>query len=368
MAISPVELTLLAYQISDRFEQVNTFYLTKMAEQIKAIGKLDEDSMHQLEQMALMGNNIEEINQYLMTQTNLALNDIYKVYEKSSHSIYKDVAYLYQAKGVLQKPFKKNTTIQNYIESVKKLTRNTFLNMSRTTVLSKAYRDAIDKAIDTVATGIDDYQSVMRRVLIDKARNGARVQYSSGRTRRLDSASRMNILEGVRQVNYGVREEAGKEYGADGVEIDAHGLCAEDHLPYQGKQYSLKAFEKLQGSLARPIGTCNCHHSISYIILGVSPRSYSDKELDSLNDYSNKSVKIGDKEVSRYQASQLLRKAETNMRYKQDEIVALKTAGFDFSDEEKQLRAMKAQYKYITKASGLTPQWERAYVPGYELF
>ena len=82
-----------------------------------------------------------------------------------------------------------------------------------------------------------------------------RITYASGRTRRLDSACRMNILEGVRQVNNGIRKEMGNQYGADGVEIDAHGLCAEDHLPYQGKQYTIKAYEKLNNKLKRPIGT-----------------------------------------------------------------------------------------------------------------
>ena len=367
MAISNEELTEIAYQISERFEKVNTFYLTKMAEQVKAIGKLDKDNMHRLQQMAIMGNNIDEINLYLSQQTGLALQDIYKLYDRSAGEIYKDVAYLYKARKIAQIPFSKNTAIQNYISSVKNLTQNTFLNMARTTVISQSYRDVIDLAIDTVATGMDDYQSVMRRMLIDKAQNGARVKYASGRTRRLDSAARMNILEGVRQINYGVRLEAGKQYGADGVEIDAHGLCAEDHLPYQGKQYSLEKFDKINGSLKRQFGTCNCQHHISYIILGISPPTYSQEELDKIRDYTTKKITIGKKEVTRYEASQLMRQAETNMRYKQDEIIVLKKAGLNLDKKEEQLRQLKKQYYYISKRSELKPRYDRAYVPGFDI-
>ena len=367
MAISNEELTEIAYQISNRFEKVNTFYLTKMAEQVKAIGKLDEDNMHRLQQLAIMGNNIDEINLYLSQQTGLALQDIYKLYDRSAGEIYKDVAYLYKAKGITQLPFAKNIAIQNYISSVKNLTQNTFMNMARTTVISQSYKDAIDLAIDTVATGMDDYQSVMRRTLIDKAQNGARVKYASGRTRRLDSAARMNILEGVRQINMGVREEAGKQYGADGVEINAHGLCANDHLPYQGRQYSLKKYEEINNSLKRQIGTCNCTHSISYIILGISPPTYDKEELSQMKDYSNEKIKIGNREVTRYEASQLMRQAETNMRYKQDEIIALKNAGLDFDKKEEQLKQMKKQYYYISKRAGLKTRYDRAYVPGYKI-
>ena len=92
MSISNEELTEIAYQISERFEKVNTFYLTKMAEQIKLIHKLDPDNMHRLQQMAIMGNNIDEINLYLSKQTGLALKDIYSLYDRSASEIYKDVA------------------------------------------------------------------------------------------------------------------------------------------------------------------------------------------------------------------------------------------------------------------------------------
>ena len=367
MSISPDELTKRAYEISRRFERVNTLYLTVMAKQIKDIGKLDSDNMHRLQQMTISGNSIDEINKELARQTGLALNEIYSIYDESAKEIYNDVAYLYKARGITQIPFDQNIILQNYINSVKQLTKGTFINMSNTTSISKAYRDTIDLAIDTVATGVDDYQSVMRKMLIDKAQNGAKVEYASGYKRRLDSACRMNILEGVRQVNAGVREQCGREYGADGVEIDAHGLCATDHLPYQGKQYSIDKYNKINDSLSRRIGTCNCQHGISYIIIGISPPSYNKEELDRMKQYSNEKITIRDKEVTRYEASQLMRNAETKMRYKQDEIVALKKAGFNYKKQEKQLISLKKNYYYISKRAGLRTRYDRTYVPGYNI-
>ena len=367
MALSNDELTNIAFRIADRFEKVNIFYLSKMAEQIKEIGKLDKDNMHRLEQMAKMGNNIEEINLYLSQQTGLAVQEIYKLYDRSAGEIYKDVAYLYKARKIAQIPFAKNTAIQNYIASVKNLTQNTFLNMARTTVISQSYRDVIDLAIDTVATGMDGYQDALEKIILDKATQGARVKYSSGRTRRLDSAARMNILEGVRQVNYGVRLEAGRQFGADGVEIDAHGLCAEDHLPYQGRQYSLSKYHSINDSLKRHFGTCNCRHGISYIILGISPPTYDDKELQRIQDYSTEKIKVGDKEITRYEASQIMRNLETKMRYKQEQIIALQKAGKDAEEQKKQLKRLKQSYGYTSKQANLRRQWNRAKVPGYDL-
>lgn len=367
MAITNTELTNIAFGIADRFERVNLFYLSKMAEQIKEIGNLDPDNMHRLDQMAKMGNNIEEINLYLSIQTGLALKEIYEMYNNSAGSIYKDVAYLYTHNGITQPALSENIAMQSYIESVRQLTNGTFSNMARTTNIAQEYKNAIDLAIDAVATGMDDYQSVLERIVIDKAKTGARVQYSSGRTRRLDSAARMNILEGVRQVNYGIRLEAGRQYGADGVEIDAHGLCADDHLPYQGQQFSLAKYHEINDSLKRHFGTCNCKHGVSYIVLGVSPPAYTQKELQEIKDYSKEKIDLNGTKVTRYEASQVMRNLETKMRYKQEEILTMQKAGLNTDKQEKALKRLKQSYGYTSKQADLKRRWNRAKIPGYKL-
>ena len=40
-------------------------------------------------------------------------------------------------------------------------------------------------------------------------------------TRRVDTAVRMNVLDAMRRMNQRVMEELGRQFGADGVEIDA---------------------------------------------------------------------------------------------------------------------------------------------------
>ena len=85
--------------------------------------------------------------------------------------------------------------------------------------------------------------------------------------------------------------------------------------------------------------------------------------MDKIRDYTTKKITIGKKEVTRYEASQLMRQAETNMRYKQDEIIALKKAGLNLDKKEEQLRQLKKQYYYISKRAGLKTRYDRAYVP-----
>ena len=55
------------------------------------------------------------------------------------------------------------------------------------------------------------------------------------------------------------------------------------------------------------------------------------------------------------------------MRYKQDEIVALKKTGVDISKQEESLRNLKKTYYYISKRAGLRTRYDRAYVPGFDI-
>ena len=365
--ITDDEITKISYIIASRFEKVNIYYLTLLAKQVKEIGNLSPENLHTLEQMAKMGANIDKINTFLSMQTGLALNDIDKLYDRVAYDIYKDVVNMYKAGNVAQPKFKDNARLQAYLNSTKQLTKNTFINMSNTTAISNTYRNTIDFAVDAVSQGLDNYDDAMKKFIINTSTNGAKIQYSSGVTRRIDSAARMNILEGVRKLSDGIREECGRQYGADGVEIDAHGLCAKDHQHVQGKQYTFEEFNKLNNSLQRKIGTCNCKHKIQYIIMGVSKPAYTPNELKELREYANKEITVKDKTMTRYEASQKMRVLETQMRYKQDEIVALRKSGSDDKKQVDQLRQLKKQYYYISKRAGLKTRYDRAYVPGFDI-
>lgn len=171
----------------------------------------------------------------------------------------------------------------------------------------------------------------------------------------------MNILEGVRRLNADMMEETGKEFGADGVEISAHGLCAPDHQPIQGRQFSNKEYERLNQRLQRPIGTLNCHHFATPIILGVSKPVHSDKELREINAQSNAPVEYRGKTMTRYEASQKQRQLETAIRYAKDERDACVAAGDKIGATQARKRSAELgrEYKSFCETAGLTPRPER---------
>lgn len=366
--ITDKQLTEISYKMSEAFEEINTKYIELMSKHIRDMGKLSATDMHRLQQMARMNANIDEINKLIRKQCNLTLAELHKVYLASGLSVYKDAKIFYDAKGAVQVPFAKNMRIQQYIKSIEQLTANTFENLSRTTVLSKNYQKVVDKSIYAVSSGLEDYQSAIRRALVKAATDGMRVRYASGVTRRLDSAVRMNVLSGVRQVNLGTRMITGEQYGADGYEISAHGLCAEDHLDIQGRQFTLKQFNNLQNSLKRPIGELNCQHTAYPIVMGISSPAHTPEELQYMNEYSTEKIDLGNgKQVTRYEASQLMRNIETNIRYGKDAYIAGKASGDDVivNNAKAKIKRNKELYSSIADKAGLQKRPERMRVPGY---
>lgn len=373
--ISESDLTDYAYIVSARFDAINTHYIKLMAKQIKEIGKLSPSNLFRLQQMSKMQQNIDSIEYMLAQETGKTLDELDKVLELSGLSVYKDAYELYVAHNRIQVPFKQNQNMMNYIRSVQSLTHNTFMNMSNTTVIFEPYRNLVDVAIDAVTNGIDSYNNIIRKQLTDStlqsnlryADEGLKVTYASGLTRRLDSAVRMNVLEGVRRVNNGIREKTGEEFGADGVEVSAHVLCARDHIDIQGKQFSKKEFELRNEELRRHISTCNCKHYTFPIILGVSKPTYTDKELKQYKANSEKPVNINGKEMTKYQATQAQRNMETAIRKQKDKYIFADTMG-DTKMAEKiknNINQLQSQYNSISKQAGLSPKMDRTYVPGY---
>lgn len=373
--ISEAQLTDYAYIVSARFDAINTHYIKLMAKQIKEIGKLSPSNLFRLQQMSKMQQNIDSIEYMLAQETGKTLDELDKVLELSGLSVYKDAYELYVTHSRIQVPFKQNQNMMNYIRSVQSLTHNTFMNMSNTTVIFEPYRNLVDVAIDAVTNGIDSYNNIIRKQLTDStlqsnlryADEGLKVTYASGLTRRLDSAVRMNVLEGVRQVNNGIREKAGEEFGADGVEVSAHALCARDHIDIQGKQFSKKEFELRNEELRRHISTCNCKHYTFPIILGISKPTYTDKELKQYRENSEKPVNINGKEMTKYQATQAQRNMETAIRKQKDKYIFADTMG-DTEMTEKiknNINQLQSQYNSISQQAGLSPKMDRTYVPGY---
>ena len=354
-----------------RYEALNEEYLEIIGERIRAIGRVSPTDLYRLERMRDIGADMEKLKRKLASETGKSLKELEKLLRQAADAAMKPYNGLMSAEPYLRNEIAEAMAAAQYIETARAM-----VNLSNTTVSSTAYQGLVDRAVSAVQLGTESYQSAIRSVLRGAAWDGLcvvdgtrKVRYASGLTRRLDTAARQNVLDGFRALMQRTRDEAGKAFGADGVEISAHMLCAEDHLPYQGRQFSLEAFERLNQTLRRPIakGIWNCSHVAEPIVLGISEPAYTDEELAQYRQSSVEQVTIDGKTKSRYQWTQEQRRLETAIRKEKDCAIAAKAAGDDVLRRQCQQRIndYRKRYDRISKDAGLEVRTDKMAVSGF---
>ena len=386
----------LADVLVKRIEDANATIFEKIGKTIKAISTLTPSQAYQVSQILKYGGSYEEIAKELAKASGKNVQDIYKIFEEVAKSNKQFAKEFYKYRGMDFIPYNKDIALQNQVKSIARITANTYINISRTSGigfvfedingqryfkdLKQSYYEIIDRGILSISQGKETFQTEMRRIMKQIGNSGL-VLYDSGRTKRLDSAVRMNILDGVRQLNSEINQRFGEEYGADGVEISVHSNPAPDHADIQGRQFSKEEFEKLDngdiakdvkghtydGADRRHIEQYNCYHKLFNIILGVSKPLYTDEQLKKIQQDNNKGFEYEGKHYTMYEGTQLQRRLETEIRKSKDTQILAKSSGdMELVDEsQKRITLLTHKYNDLCKTSGLLPQKQRMQVSGY---
>lgn len=356
-----------------RMTKLNDMYLRLMGEHIADIGTLWPSDVHRLQQIRRMNKNLHDIERRIAEVAGQSREEIEALFQKIAQEDVRMAGKILGAPDTVN--VKDNLPLQRILRAQARETAGRMTNLANSTALSGKYRDAVDVAVNAVQSGVEDYGSAIRRVIREAGQSGLRVRengtrvvdYESGRSVRIDTAARMSVLDGVRHLNQSIMEEVGRQFGADGVEIDAHMLCAEDHVPYQGGQYSNEEFEQIQDSLQRPFGEWNCRHSWHPIMMGISPRTYTDDELSEMRRYSTEQIEIDGRTKTRYQWSQEMRRVETRIRQVKDTATLARYAGDDVLRRQcqQQIGVLNERYTALAQGVGLKPEYQRTYVAGF---
>lgn len=377
--LSERQLQRLLKVFEARFQNLVDEYITRMGEHLRDIGKLTETDVHRLKQLKRMNANVEAIKKKIARAAAASVEDVEKVFRHIAESNLDFANTMYgetHSPGVKVSPIKTlSSPMERILKAQLRITAQTMVNLSQTTIVSDGYKAAVDVAVQAVQSGLTDYNSAIRRALKEASRDGLmiespkgpRAEYFSGHRRRLDTAVRQNVLDGMRALNQDTLDQLGKEFGADGVEISAHMLCATDHMPYQGLQFSNEEFNEIQGKLDRPFGMWNCKHTMYPILLGISPPSHTKEELEMYRNYSQEAVTIDGVTMSRYEWSQQQRRIETAVREQKYIAVGAKAAGDPVARRGAQaaINRLQTMYAKISDAAGLTPEKERMVVAGF---
>lgn len=381
------KLELAIKRFYSRFEALNSEILQEFGKTISKFEGLSVSEAHILAQQMKNGREIDKIMEDLEKASQLSRKDLEELLEIVAEENIEFANVYYEAKGIDKVSYETSKQFQDIVKAVEKTTKGEFTNLSKTTALKllkdngkplyldikKAYNEVIDRCVLAVATGQTNYQKAMYDTIKQLANSGVRKIYydnvgKRAYARRLDSSVRQNILEGVRQVNIGVQEQVGKEFGADGVEISAHSPCASDHIFIQGNQYTKKQFNIINANLKRPIGTLNCTHFVFSIVLGVSSPSYTQKQLNQFKKESNEIIEYEGKKYTRYEATQVQRRLETKIRQQKDLQITSKASGNKegVQTAQQNITSLTNKYKDFSEKAGLDTQMQRMRVVGYK--
>ena len=376
------ELEAAINRILGRIDEVNRRYIKKIAAQLLKIGELNASSVNRLIVMTDMNADIKEITRDLAHATALNVRDVYQIYFAALQDSYTDPRF---AAALKSKPLTptQNERLTWMARNVATQTAQSMINLSNTTAIRQPYKDALDKAITATAMGLTSYNEAARDIIREFGSNGLKVQYESGYQRRLDSAVRQNIIDGVNQINQNASLAMGEMLGYDAVEISAHANSAPDHEPVQGRVFLLKEFEKMQNGedfedvdgnrysgFRRPIGEWNCMHIAMSFSTEHSIRRYDDATLKKWQQDNAKGCTINGKHYSLYQARQLMRQLETKVRQQKDAANTARENGNDMEERracQKRINALTKQYYAAAKASGLSPRSDRLSVEGFRM-
>ena len=362
-----------------RLDAVESFLLQKIGEQIKELGEMSQTSINLIVAMNRMGTNIAEITRRLQAVTQINNITRRQILQRALDDMYTDPRF---ERALDERDISPETKahIETFTRAVATQTQGQMANIANTTAVSQAYKDALDPAIIAVSTGMDSYTSQLHKLVSDAGSAGMPIVYESGFRRRLDSAARQNITDAVNQVAQNAAEAIGEDLGFDAVEISAHLMSAPDHEPIQGRVFLKAEYEKMQNGLPfsdvdghnytgfkRPIGEWNCRHFDAPFDTRSSIRAYTEEELKDFRDRNHKGCTINGKKMTIYEASQLMRRTETDIRRQKDIAIVAAHAGDTDTQAacQRKINALDAYYSEICQRAGLRPQRNRTVVPGF---
>lgn len=393
--LSEEALERLSEKLVDRIENLNTYMIEKLGNQIIDIGTFTPSQVREVLQSVKYGNDLDELIHKIADITEMNVRDIYEIFEEVAKKSQGYAKQFYEYRKVNFIPYEQNKTLQDQVKSIAKATANEYINMSKTfaymrynakgikeyTNISDVYQKITDEAILSIVQGRDSYEMAMRKAMKEMTSRGLRtVDYSNGYSRRADSSVRMNIMDGIRRLNKELQEEFGKEFGADGAEVSHHKNAAPDHIDtVDGKQFSTKGdvtingikykdYDTVNNSLDRHVGELNCYHFIYQIVLGVSEPMYSEEQLEADKQANKNGFEFEGNHYTNYEGTQLQRQIETRIRqYKERQIGA---RAINDTDEvyhcQEKIRQLTEKYNDLHKASGLPTKIDRLRVEGYK--
>lgn len=367
------ELDQMPKAISDIFKDLERQVLEDILNRLEKVPEIIPATDYQMWRLFQIGYHKRQLKKFIQEALKKSEAEVDKLYKDTLQEGFARDSELYEEIGKRAIQLQENEPLKQILNALAMQTKEEFKNITATTgyivsgnaVEDTAYfRKALDRTATGIITGSQSYQQSLKQTVNELVNSGLRyIDYESGHVDRVDVATRRAVMTGVRQVTGKVAEMNAEALGTDKYEVSAHATARPDHQKWQGKVYTYEELVSVCGLGTGP-GLCgwNCYHHYDPFIEGVSERKYTDEELEQLNADANKKALYGEKEYTKYEATQEQRRLEREMRGLREKIDYLKKHGGDKTDiQSQQIRynTYMERYKDFSEKMGLPFQIER---------
>lgn len=377
----PDILDVLPEELAELFRALENTLLDEICSRLKIAEQLNEVTVQDIQALRGHGVNLKSIEDAISKTTGISkqklnslLNDVVKRNQKYYTEVI-DLAHITQPETLVDSAT---------VDAIKQQTHNAFRNLTASmgflvgnTMLkpARAYQWVLDNAEMQIQSGAISYNQAIANVVKQLADSGLKiVDYESGHREQIDVAARRAVMTGVNQICAKYTEQSAEYLDTPYFEVSAHAGARDkpgpspwsSHKDWQGKVYSIRAndiypsiYEVCGLGAVDGLEGANCRHRRNVWVEGVSERTYTDEQLEHIDD--GLGCTFEGKTYTAYEATQEQRKVERTIRKLKREKAAYKAAGLH--EEERavniRLRRLNAKYKAFSAAAGLPEQRER---------
>lgn len=373
MGLNPAYLQSLPDSLVDMYGLVEMDILSDMARRISTYNYFIPAAQHQNQKLQELGMVQSEIIAKLSAMTGMAQEEIVALLTEAGEQTIADDLEYYKAADVYA-PNKVNTeALYEQLNAGLVQTEGAFKNITRTTAntATKQFENALDRAWLQISSGAFDYNTSIKQAILELSTGGlGAIKYPSGRVDSIEVAVRRAVVTGANQTACKTQEKLMDQLEVDLVEVTAHGGARPEHAKWQGKCYSRNGrrvidgivyedFRKATGyGTGAGLGGWNCRHNFHPYVHGTSKTWTKEK----LKDLEAKNFEYNGEKYTEYEASQIQRGIEREIRKHKRTVAALEAAGLDASEHRSKLRASQKGYTDFTKQTGLKKQQARTQI------
>lgn len=392
---SPALLDALPEELAELFRSLEDTLLDEICSRLKLADQLNEVTVQNIRALRSHGIDLKDIEKAIRKTSGISekklqelLDDVVERNQKYYTDLI-DLTHITQPETLVS--IEGTWAIYEQTkQTMRNLTRSMgFLVDAGRTILppAKAYQWALDNATMQIQSGAINYNQAIKSAVKQLADSGLKVvDYESGHRDQIDVAVRRAVMTAVNQLNRKYSEQSMDFLQTDLVQVEAHAGARdidgpkgwENHKKWQGKLYRWAEFTKKypdasKGEYPDFESTCgigdvtgilgaNCRHSWSAFVEGVMERTYTDKQLEHIDD--GLGCTFEGKTYTAYEATQMQRRVERTIRKLKSEKAAYKAAGLteDAMALNTRLHRLSTKYKAFSAAAGLPEQWERTKV------